>query len=116
MNRKSVKETAASIAASAKAGMEKTKATVQEKAEKMTTRDPLQKEMATQKKDERIHEAEREKHEATGGGAFGHNYTTAPPLPYTAEGGVHPQTSTRTPTDSATGVAGRVGHQDPNTY
>ncbi|KAL7134085.1 hypothetical protein ABFS83_11G003500 [Erythranthe nasuta] len=110
----SAKETAASIAASAKAGMEKTKATVQEKAEKMTTRDPLQKEMATQKKAERIHEVEREKHEATGGGAFGQDYTTAPP--YTAEGGAHPQTTTRTPTDPVTGVAGRIGHQDPNTY
>ncbi|KAL0316880.1 UNVERIFIED_CONTAM: Late embryogenesis abundant protein 46 [Sesamum radiatum] len=49
----SAKETASNVAASAKSGMEKTKATVQEKAERMTTRDPIQKDMATQKKRER---------------------------------------------------------------
>ncbi|GMH08207.1 hypothetical protein Nepgr_010047 [Nepenthes gracilis] len=49
----SVKETASNIAASAKSGMEKTKATVQEK-----------KEMAARKKDERITEAELNKREA----------------------------------------------------
>ncbi|KAL0346292.1 UNVERIFIED_CONTAM: seed maturation protein [Sesamum radiatum] len=43
----SAKETASNIAASAKAGMEKTKATAQEKAERMTTRDPIQKDIAT---------------------------------------------------------------------
>ncbi|KAL0428610.1 UNVERIFIED_CONTAM: seed maturation protein [Sesamum latifolium] len=81
----SAKETASNIAASAKAGMEKTKATAQEKAERMTTRDPIQKDIATQKKEERIHEAERQKLEArehnaaakhTGGGAYGEGYTT----------------------------------------
>ena len=77
-------QTAKDIAASAKAGMEKTKATLQEKVqfcesidwcfyvdmviwleqgERMTAHDPLQKEMATEKKEAKIHEAERRKHE-----------------------------------------------------
>ncbi|EYU39929.1 hypothetical protein ABFS82_10G171100 [Erythranthe guttata] len=60
----SAKETASNVAASAKAGMEKTKATMQEKGERMTTRDPLQKELATEKKDERKYGAELEKQEA----------------------------------------------------
>lgn len=58
------KETAANIGASAKAGLEKTKATVQEKTEKMTARDPLQKEMATQKKEAKINQAELDKQAA----------------------------------------------------
>lgn len=118
----SVKETAANIGASARSGMEKTKATVEEKVlsfihylsyhiilfcncvceilnvfnfalnvqtERMTAHDPMQKEMATEKKEERIRQAELEKREArdhnaaskmaatapgTGGGG---NYTTA---------------------------------------
>ncbi|GFY99813.1 hypothetical protein Acr_13g0012130 [Actinidia rufa] len=98
----SAKETAAKIAASAKAGMEKTKATVEEKffpslcgriaipemqvaiktrwelpklmmslqspwmqrlnqRPALTTRDPLEKEMAERRKEERIREAERKK-------------------------------------------------------
>ncbi|KAG6391519.1 hypothetical protein SASPL_149275 [Salvia splendens] len=56
-------QTAKDIAASAKAGMEKTKASLQEKGERMTAHDPLQKEMATEKKEAKIHEAERRKHE-----------------------------------------------------
>ncbi|KAK7259523.1 hypothetical protein RIF29_25132 [Crotalaria pallida] len=59
-----IKETAANIGASAKSGMEKTKAAVQEKTEKMTARDPLQKEMATEKKEARINQAEFDKHAA----------------------------------------------------
>ncbi|KAJ9565376.1 hypothetical protein OSB04_001342 [Centaurea solstitialis] len=57
----SVKESAANMAASAKSGMDKTKATLQEKGEKMTAHDPMQKEMAREKKEERKHEAEYEK-------------------------------------------------------
>ncbi|KAK7396294.1 hypothetical protein VNO78_17199 [Psophocarpus tetragonolobus] len=57
----SIKETAANIGASAKAGMEKTKAAVQEKTEKMTARDPMQKELATQKKEARMNQAELDK-------------------------------------------------------
>ncbi|MED6171104.1 hypothetical protein PIB30_037581 [Stylosanthes scabra] len=60
----SVKETAANISASAASGFEKTKAVVQEKSERISTRDPVQKEMATQKKEGRIINAEREKQEA----------------------------------------------------
>ncbi|MCD7456509.1 hypothetical protein HAX54_031947 [Datura stramonium] len=57
----SMKEKASNIAASAKSGMEKTKAVVQEKVERMKTHDPTQKEIATEKKEERIHEAEMNK-------------------------------------------------------
>ncbi|PHT37303.1 18 kDa seed maturation protein [Capsicum baccatum] len=57
----SAKETAANIAASAKSGMEKTKAVVEEKAEKLTTSDPVQRQMATEKKEQRIHQAEMDK-------------------------------------------------------
>ncbi|EXB32138.1 18 kDa seed maturation protein [Morus notabilis] len=76
----SMKETAANVAASAKSGMEKTKATLQEKAnlldldfydeaneskmEKMTAHDPVEKEMATEKKKARISQAELDKQEA----------------------------------------------------
>ncbi|XP_011033219.1 PREDICTED: 18 kDa seed maturation protein [Populus euphratica] len=59
-----MKETAANVAASAKAGMEKTKASVQEKVEKMSAHDPVQKEMAREKKQERMTQAELDKQEA----------------------------------------------------
>ncbi|MED6197296.1 hypothetical protein PIB30_055354 [Stylosanthes scabra] len=59
-----IKEKAANVGASAQAGLEKTKATVQEKAERMTARDPLQKEMATHKKEHKINQAEMEKQAA----------------------------------------------------
>ncbi|XP_047256790.1 late embryogenesis abundant protein 46 isoform X4 [Capsicum annuum] len=58
------KEKAANIAASAKSGMEKTKAILEEKAERMSTRDPLKKEMATEKKDDKKTAAELNKREA----------------------------------------------------
>ncbi|XP_070048001.1 late embryogenesis abundant protein 46-like [Nicotiana tomentosiformis] len=57
----SVKEKASNVAASAKSGVEKTKAVVQEKVERMTAHDPTQKEMATGKKEERINQAEMNK-------------------------------------------------------
>ncbi|KAJ7976009.1 18 kDa seed maturation protein, partial [Quillaja saponaria] len=60
----SIKETAANVAASAKSGMDKTKATVQEKMERVTAHDPLQKEMATQKKEHKINQAELNKQDA----------------------------------------------------
>ncbi|XP_008782853.2 11 kDa late embryogenesis abundant protein [Phoenix dactylifera] len=59
----SVKETASNIAASAKSGMEKTKATLEEKVEKMTAQHPAEKEMAEQKKQDKIREAEIAKRE-----------------------------------------------------
>ncbi|XP_035830437.1 18 kDa seed maturation protein-like [Helianthus annuus] len=53
----SVKETAAEIGASATSGIEKTKATMQEKGERMTAHDPTRKEMATKKKEAIINQA-----------------------------------------------------------
>lgn len=44
--------------------MEKTKASTQEKVEKMTTGDPMQKEMAREKKEDRKEGAELEKQAA----------------------------------------------------
>ncbi|CAN0879049.1 18 kDa seed maturation protein [Linum grandiflorum] len=85
----SMKETASNLGASAKAGMEKTKAAVQEKVEKVSSRDPVQKDMATQKKEARMAEAEAMKrdvktHNAAtkqgeqvfGSGNAGTNYTS----------------------------------------
>ncbi|KAM1306389.1 hypothetical protein ACFX2H_008783 [Malus domestica] len=45
-----MKEAAANVAASAMSGMEKTKATVQEKVEKMKSSDPVEKDMAAERK------------------------------------------------------------------
>ncbi|TYK25405.1 18 kDa seed maturation protein [Cucumis melo var. makuwa] len=59
-----VKESAANVGASAKAGMEKTKATAQEKVDKMRAHDPYEKEMVREKKDERIQEADLDKQQA----------------------------------------------------
>ncbi|KAJ9181168.1 hypothetical protein P3X46_009325 [Hevea brasiliensis] len=55
----SMKENAANVAASAKAGIDKTKA-----VKKMSAHDPMQMEMATQKKKQRKAEAELSKQEA----------------------------------------------------
>ncbi|XP_058207556.1 late embryogenesis abundant protein 46-like [Rhododendron vialii] len=60
----SAKESAANVAATAKSGMDKTKATVQEKVERMSAHDPMQKDMATERKQEKIHQAECNKQEA----------------------------------------------------
>ncbi|CAA7407242.1 unnamed protein product [Spirodela intermedia] len=60
----SAKETAANIAASAQSGMEKTKATVQGKAEKMTAHGPAEKEMAEERKQQMIEQAELNKQQA----------------------------------------------------
>ncbi|CAL9073699.1 unnamed protein product, partial [Musa textilis] len=59
----SVKETAGNVAASAKAGMDKTKATVQEKVEKMTAHTPMEKALAEERKLEKVREAEINKQE-----------------------------------------------------
>ncbi|KAF9613031.1 hypothetical protein IFM89_005465 [Coptis chinensis] len=59
----SAKETASNIAASAKSGMDKTKATVQEKVDKMSAHDPIEKDMATQRKEDKIIQAEINKQE-----------------------------------------------------
>ncbi|CAN1144426.1 18 kDa seed maturation protein [Linum perenne] len=59
-----VKETASNIGASAKSGMDKTKAVVQEKVDKATAHNPVTKGMATGKKNAKMTEAEAEKQEA----------------------------------------------------
>ncbi|RDY03486.1 18 kDa seed maturation protein, partial [Mucuna pruriens] len=56
-----IKETAANIGASAKSGLEKTKATIQEKNEIMNAQTQSEKNMATRKKEEKINQAEMEK-------------------------------------------------------
>ncbi|GAB4843783.1 hypothetical protein Ancab_013748 [Ancistrocladus abbreviatus] len=60
----SVKDKASNTAASARSGMEKTKATMQEKAKKMTSHSPAEKDMAERRKEERKAEAEMNKREA----------------------------------------------------
>ncbi|KAJ4763283.1 hypothetical protein LUZ62_028328 [Rhynchospora pubera] len=60
----SVKEKAANVGASAVAGMEKTKATVNEKVEKVAAQHPAEKQMAENKKEVRIQEAEATKQAA----------------------------------------------------
>ncbi|GAB2227481.1 hypothetical protein Droror1_Dr00009303 [Drosera rotundifolia] len=57
------KKAAENAAATAKSGMEKTKATLQEKTEKMNAHDPALKQMATEKKEARMAEAEYQKQE-----------------------------------------------------
>ncbi|KAL9237799.1 hypothetical protein vseg_012303 [Gypsophila vaccaria] len=83
-----VKETAANIAASAQSGMDKTKATVQEKLDKMRAHDDLDKGLAEERKEDRITQAELRKQTAqvrnldqkearTGGGVGGtHTHST----------------------------------------
>ncbi|KAL2923841.1 18 kDa seed maturation protein [Bienertia sinuspersici] len=60
----SVKEATSNIAASAKSGMDKTKATVQEKVDKMKAQDDHEKALATEKKSERLMDAELRKQQA----------------------------------------------------
>ncbi|KAK7285488.1 hypothetical protein RJT34_20261 [Clitoria ternatea] len=98
----SMKETAANIGASAKSGMEKTKATVQEKTQRMTARDPLQKEMATQKKEERINQAELDKQMAREHNAAAKQSATAGHM-----GQGHHTAGTGTATYSTTGEYGQ---------
>ncbi|XP_010036485.2 18 kDa seed maturation protein [Eucalyptus grandis] len=105
----SAKEAAANVGASAKAGMEKTKAVAQEKMEKMTAHDPVEKQMATEKKHERIDQAElnkqmaREENAASkqSTAATGHlaNTTTGPGTTTTTTTG----TTATYPTTGATG-------------
>ncbi|XP_057488928.1 11 kDa late embryogenesis abundant protein-like [Actinidia eriantha] len=117
----SMKETASNMAASAKSGADKAKATAQEKAEQMTTRDPVEKEMARQKKEERVDQAELNKlaarrehnaaarqageaqhHTATGTGTT--DYLTGEPTRHVTEDVVGAQN----PPGEYTGGIGRV--------
>ncbi|XP_045795730.1 18 kDa seed maturation protein-like [Trifolium pratense] len=105
-----IKETAANVGASAKSGMEKTKAAVQEKTEKMTARDPVQKEMATHKKDAKMNQAELDKLSAREHNAAVKQSTTAT---VGQMGQPHHTTETETATYSTTGNYGQPtgGHQ-----
>ncbi|KFK25064.1 hypothetical protein AALP_AA8G061800 [Arabis alpina] len=94
----SAKEAVSNIAASAKSGMDKTKATLEEKAEKMKTRDPVQKEMATQRKEGKINQAEMQKRETQ-------EYNAA--MKQAAGGGTGTGVGLGTATHSTTG---QVGH------
>ncbi|KAJ4838138.1 hypothetical protein Tsubulata_037467 [Turnera subulata] len=107
----SMKQGAANVAASAKAGMEKTKATMQEKVDKMSAHDPVEKQMATDKKEQRIAEADLRKQEArehnaaakeaaAATGGRGHFTTGGPGAAYGTTG------TTETHTHSATGTPG----------
>ncbi|KAL1814239.1 hypothetical protein ACET3Z_024304 [Daucus carota] len=60
----SVMEAAANVAASAKSGLDKTKAVVEEKVERMSSKDEVEKDMATLRKDEKLDLAEHRKHKA----------------------------------------------------
>ncbi|KAL3533925.1 hypothetical protein ACH5RR_007446 [Cinchona calisaya] len=79
----SIKEKAANVAASAKSGMEKTKATVQEKVDRMTAHNPTEKEMATERKEERMNQAELNKQETKEHNAAAKNATHATGAPHT---------------------------------
>ncbi|XP_060177511.1 11 kDa late embryogenesis abundant protein-like [Lycium barbarum] len=116
------KETAANVAASANSGMEKTKAIVAEKAEKLTTSDPVQRQMATEKKEERIHQAEMDKLAAQEQNAASRQVAaTGGTTAYTARVGVGPGHTTGThathgtTTGHTTGVlpGGRVAAEHP---
>ncbi|KAL0404993.1 UNVERIFIED_CONTAM: Late embryogenesis abundant protein 46 [Sesamum radiatum] len=60
----SMKETVSNVAASAKSGIHKTKATVQEKVDKMGAHSPTEKAMATERKEQRMFQADLNKVEA----------------------------------------------------
>ena len=105
----SAKESAADAAASAKAAMERAKATAKEKGEKLTTRDPMEKEAATLGKEQRKTHAELNEEEAKA-----HN-EAARRLGET--GGPHPGYETRGTegqkyrTTTATDTAPATGHE-----
>ncbi|XP_042481660.1 11 kDa late embryogenesis abundant protein [Macadamia integrifolia] len=86
----SAKETASNVAASAKAGMDKTKATVQEKVEKMTTHNPVEKDMATHRKQEKIDQAELNKQAAQQHNEAARQQTTTTTGHTTTTGGLNP--------------------------
>ncbi|GKC09820.1 zinc finger, CCHC-type containing protein, partial [Tanacetum coccineum] len=89
----SVKETAANIAASSLSGMEKTKAVLEEKVEKISASDPIEKDMATLRKEDRIRLAELRKQEAyTQNAAAAVHGGSGPNSPtFTASGHINPE-------------------------
>ena len=87
-----VKETAANIAASAVSGMDKTLAVIDEKVEKISTNDPVEKDMATLRKEDRIRMAELRKQQAYSQNAAAAHAGGAPGSPrYTAAGSGQPE-------------------------
>ncbi|KAL7225023.1 hypothetical protein ACSBR1_020326 [Camellia fascicularis] len=105
----SAKETAANVAASAKAGLDKTKATMQEKVERVSAHDPVQKDMAIQRKEEKINQAEYRKQEARE-----HNATARQSAAATARAGGGTQSYTTVIMAPATWTeGGMVGSQYP---
>ncbi|KAG9456676.1 hypothetical protein H6P81_001184 [Aristolochia fimbriata] len=83
-----MKEKASNVGAAAKSGMDKTKASMEEKADKMRAHGGGEKEMAREKRDQRQAEAEMNKQEkyeenaaqkeaARPGGTVGHTHTGA---------------------------------------
>ncbi|KAL8096703.1 hypothetical protein AgCh_037615 [Apium graveolens] len=78
----SVLEAAANVAASAKSGLDKTKAVVEEKVERISTKDEAEKDIATLRKEERIDLAERRKHKA-----YAQNAAAAAASPHFTDGG-----------------------------
>ncbi|KAK8705285.1 hypothetical protein V6N13_048889 [Hibiscus sabdariffa] len=81
-----IKETAANVMASARSGLEKTKATVGEKVEKATSHSQNQKDMATERKQERIRQAELHKQEARMHNAAAKNSGSGEGAGFTATG------------------------------
>ncbi|GAA0146379.1 hypothetical protein LIER_06353 [Lithospermum erythrorhizon] len=57
----SAKQKVSDVGAAAKCSMEKTKATIQAKGKKMSTRDPVRKDLAKHKKEVKIGKAELQK-------------------------------------------------------
>ncbi|KAL5545468.1 hypothetical protein UlMin_005155 [Ulmus minor] len=92
----STKEAAANVGASAMSGLEKTKATLQEKVEKVKAHDPVEKQMATERKEDKIDVAELNKQEAFHRNAAVKDYSTTG----------HPFAGTGTATHSTTGATG----------
>lgn len=107
-------QSAKKVVASAQAGMEKTKAVVQEKVEKMKTKDPIQKDMATEKKEAKINEAEMLKQQAYSQNAAGKHTTSAAAPGATA--GSYTNSTTSHPVEADTGLHGTTAHAAHGTH
>ncbi|XP_057982526.1 11 kDa late embryogenesis abundant protein [Malania oleifera] len=103
-----VKESVANVGASAKSGLEKTKAAVQEKVDKMTAHDPVEKEVATQKKEERIEQAELNKREERENNAAARQASAGTHGTATTTGSHLASGTTPTHTYSTTGTQGQT--------
>nr|XP_027070638.1 18 kDa seed maturation protein-like [Coffea arabica] len=97
-----IKEKAANVAASAKSGMEKTKATMQEKVDRAAANNPTEKEMATERKEQKVNQAEFDKRAAQEHNAAARNATKNTGQPHTIP---HGCTRTSYRDSSAVGLA-----------